>query len=50
MTPIFIDLEQEDEHRKIIVEKQHSVQVEVADGHLVDVPPPWISPPDPDQH
>jgi hypothetical protein len=38
MPPRFLDLEQEDEDGHILVDKQPSVHVEVADGHLVDVP------------
>jgi hypothetical protein len=36
ITPIFLDIEHEDEHS--LVDKQHSVHIEVADNHLVDVP------------
>ena len=38
MTPRFLDLVQEDENGNSLVEKQPSIHVEVADGHLVDVP------------
>jgi hypothetical protein len=39
MSPRFLDLEQDDEDGLSLVEKRHSVHVEVADDHFVDVPP-----------